>query len=171
MAKFADHIEPLVKKEGGYRLTDIAGDRGGKTYAGISHRSHPGWEGWRLLDRGAEPTVLHAAVYKLYDSDYWSPIKGDLIEDEDKIELLFSCAVLSGPARAIRLAQQASEVNIDGRMGPKTIKAVNDMDTDLFEARFVLARLNRYREICNRNRSQSKFLLGWLNRVYGELET
>ena len=170
MAAFADHIEPLVRKEGGYKLTDIAGDRGGKTYAGISHRSHPGWEGWKLLERGAEPTVLHAAVHKLYETDYWSPIKGDLLEDDGKAEIMFSCAVLSGPARAVRLAQQVCEVDVDGRMGPRTLEAVNGINNDLFEARFALARLNRYRNICNRNRSQSKFLLGWMNRVYGELE-
>ena len=79
-----------------------------------------------------------------------------------------SCLALPAP---VRLAQQVCEVDVDGRMGPRTLEAVNAIDAELFEARFALARINRYREICNRKREQSKFLLGWLNRVYGELET
>ena len=170
MASFSDHIEPLVRKEGGYKLTDIAGDRGGKTYAGISHRSHPGWEGWKLLERGAEPTVLHASVHKLYETDYWAPIKGDLLEDDGKAEIMFSCAVLSGPARAVRLAQQVCEVDVDGRMGPRTLEADERLSTnDLFEARFALTRLHRFWEICERKPSHRKFDHGCNRRVFEEL--
>ena len=171
MANFSAHIEPLVETEGGYRLVNIAGDRGGRTYAGISERSNPKWEGWDLITDGASLGHMIKVVHRRYKDDYWDPVRGNEIDNEDVAELLFSASVLSSPRRAIILAQQSVEVTVDGAIGPNTVKAINDCDPDIFEARFALARINRYREICNRNRSQSKFLLGWLNRVFKEIES
>ena len=172
MAKFSAHIEPLIEAEGGYRLINVSGDRGGLTYAGISERSNPNWEGWDLLANGTPPLgQMVKAVHRRYKSNYWDPIRGDKIDNDDIAELLFSASVLSGSKRAVMLAQQSVEVTIDGAIGPNTIKAINDCNPDIFEARFALARINRYRTICNRDRSQVKFLLGWLNRTFGELES
>ena len=171
MVNFSAHIEPLIEVEGGYRLINIAGDRGGRTYAGISERSNPKWEGWDLIADGASLGRMIKAVHRRYKRNYWDPIKGDEVGNDDIAEFLFSASVLSSPRRAIIMAQQSVEVTIDGSMGPNTLKAINDCDPDIFEARFALARINRYRTICNRDRTQSKFLLGWLNRTYGELES
>ena len=171
MAEFANFIEPLVEKEGGYRLVEESGDRGGRTYAGISERSNPDWRGWALIGRSASPAEMVRAVQEQYRSDYWAPLRAEEIESDDIVEAMFSCAVLSGPRTAVKLAQACLEVTPDGIVGPDTLAALNGCDSDLFEARFALARINRYREICNRRRDQSKFLLGWLNRVFGEMET
>ena len=173
MADFNKHIEPLVETEGGYRLVHVPGDRGGRTYAGISEKFNPDWEGWELIDSGAPLGLIIAAVHRRYSSHYWEKIQGDLITDDDVAEILLSSVVLSGPVPSILMAQQAVEATQDGVMGPNTIQAINGCSVDLFEARFTLARINRFRGICNRDRSrsQSAFLLGWLNRVYGELAT
>ena len=120
MADFAKHIEPLVTKEGGYKLHHVKGDRGGRTYAGISERSNPDWRGWALIDSGAPPPELHSAVHDRYRERYWTPIRGDDIKDDDVCEVMFSCAVLSGPRRAIKLAQQCVEERADGVIGPRT---------------------------------------------------
>ena len=171
MAEFTDFIEPLVEKEGGYRLVEVPGDRGGRTYAGISERSNPGWRGWTLIASGAPASALVEAVQEQYRSDYWAPLMAEEIDSRDIVETLFSCAVLAGPRTAVKLAQACLDVMPDGIVGPDTLAALNGCDEDLFEARFALARINRYREICNRRRDQSKFLLGWLNRVFGEIGT
>lgn len=172
MAEFEDFIEPLVEKEGGYRLVEVPGDRGGRTYAGISERSNPDWRGWALIEGGAASAQeLVRAVQEQYRSDYWAPLRAGEIESDDIVEAMFSCAVLAGPRTAVKLAQACLEVTPDGIMGPETLAALNGCDQDLFEARFALARINRYREICNRRRDQSKFLLGWLNCVFREMET
>ena len=171
MAEFADFIEPLIEKEGGYRLVEVPGDRGGRTYAGISERSNPDWRGWALIGHGASAQELVRAVQEQYRSDYWAPLQAEEIQSDDIVEAMFSCAVLSGPRTAVKLAQACLDLTPDGIMGPDTLAALNGCDRDLFEARFALARINRYREICNRRRDQSKFLLGWLNRVFGEVGT
>ena len=89
---------------------------------------------------------------------------------QESVTRCFPCSVLSGPRTAVKLAQMASESPVDGIMGPNTLKAINGMDEQLFEATYALLRINRYREICNRDRSQGKFLKGWLNRVFNELD-
>ena len=41
MADFAPAFEKMIHDEGGYQLTDIPGDRGGQTYAGIARKPNP----------------------------------------------------------------------------------------------------------------------------------
>ena len=85
--------------------------------------------------------------------------------------MLMSAAVLSGVRRAITLAQQAAETEVvDGIMGPLTVSAIDDIDPDYFMDRFTLARLGRYLAIANNNKSQRKFLRGWMNRAFSERE-
>ena len=54
-------------------------------------------------------------------------------------------------------------------IGPKTLQALNGADEEGFVLRYAIAKIVRYAQICNRDRSQSKFLLGWTNRVIGGL--
>ena len=46
---------------------------------------------------------------------------------------------------------------------------INGCDPELFALKYALAKVSRYAEICNRDRTQSKFLLGWINRTLKEL--
>ena len=169
MAEFSDYVEALVVKEGGYRLVDVPGDRGGRTYAGISERSNPDWAGWSLLETGAPPQQVQDAVHECYRENYWAPVQGDRIVHSGAAEVLLSSAVLSGPRTAIKMAQTALDVPVDGIMGDRTLDALNQCDSELFDARFALMRINRYLTIANRDRSQRKFLRGWMNRVFREL--
>ena len=169
MADAARIIDHIIEVEGGLRLVHVKHDRGGQTFAGISRRAHPDWQGWPLIDSGRTPP--REMVVDFYRREYWDRIHGDDIRDQDVAEMLMSSAVLSGVGRAVKMAQMTVEARPDGAMGPRTLSALNNIDPDLFEARFALMRINRYRQIVNNNRTQGKFLLGWMNRVFGELET
>ena len=46
MSDFNIAFEKTLLAEGGYKLTDVANDKGGQTYAGITRRDHPAWQGW-----------------------------------------------------------------------------------------------------------------------------
>lgn len=170
MADFADVIEHVIQIEGGYRVWNTAGDRGGRTCAGISERANPRWPGWRLLDEGADPSEpqMMTTIHALYRDNYWAPIKGHLIEDDAIATAMMSCAVLSGPKTAARLMQLAVGEDQDGIVGTRTLQGINLGDAGKTLAAFTLARIARYAAICNNDRSQSKFLLGWLNRALGE---
>ena len=81
----------------------------------------------------------------------------------------FSCLGLA-PAipfsMAIKLAQLVVGATPDGGIGPKTVEKLNQVaDGQRFKEAYALAKIARYAEICNKNREQSKFLLGWINRT------
>lgn len=56
----------------------------------------------------------------------------------------------------------------DGVLGPRTLAAVNATPAEMFKSRYALAKLARYRDIVTRDRTQLKFLLGWINRLLRE---
>jgi len=170
MANFEAAFERALIAEGGYKLHTVAGDRGGMTYAGIARRMNPQWPGWALIDRGETPPA--ALVRDFYRAGWWSPIRGDEILNQAVAYTLYSFATNSSaygaPKTAVKLAQIVVGTTPDGIVGPKTVAAINAMDSELFLAKYALARIARYTEIVNRDRSQLKFLLGWLNRSLRE---
>ena len=166
MAAFEPAFERMIRDEGGYRLHAVPGDRGGMTYAGIARNMHPWWQGWPHIDRGATPPSQ--LVRDFYRAQFWNDIRGDDIADDRAAGTIFNFYVNAGrPAKV--LAQIVLGVTPDGAFGPKTIAALNATDPDRFVLAYALAKVARYRDIVSRDRSQMKFLLGWLNRTLSDL--
>ena len=166
MANFNLAYEKMLIDEGGYKLTEIKDDRGGMTYAGISRRANPNWGGWSYIDSGDTPPS--SLVRDFYREYYWNPVWGDLINKQPVAESLFNFAVNAGTKTAIKLAQIALHETPDGTIGEKTIGALNATDPRIFIPVYAVAKIARYRDICTRDRSQMKFLLGWINRTLRE---
>lgn len=173
MADFDQAFERAILAEGGFKLHQVSGDTGGLTYAGIARNKNPDWVGWAYLDAGETPPT--ALVREYYKTGWWDPIQGDAILDQDVAYTFYSFATNSSarlrPVTAIKLAQLAARTTPDGVVGPKTVAAINRMSPELFILRFGMARMARYADICNKNRSQREFLLGWLNRTLRESAT
>lgn len=167
MANFAPAFDRMIANEGGFKLTDIQGDRGGQTYAGISRRMNPDWPGWAFVDRGETPAT--DLVRDFYLAGWWSLLRCDEITDQRVAESLFDFAVNTSaygkPTLAAKLAQLTACAAPDGVIGERSLAWINGMDPDLFIAQFALAKLARYRDICARDKTQMKFLLGWINRL------
>lgn len=163
MADFLPAFEKMIVAEGGYKLTDIANDKGGQTYAGIARKFHPDWQGWKAVDIGQIPSS--DLVRGFYREKFWEVVRGDSIMRQDIAESLFSFAVNAGQGTAIKLAQIVAGVTPDGAIGHKTLLAINEMDADYFRAAYALAKIARYRDIVQRDRTQIKFLMGWINRT------
>lgn len=162
MADFLPAFEKMLVNEGGYRLHNVEGDRGGMTFAGIARNMNPGWSGWPVIDAGGEP---HADMVRaFYRANFWNPIRGDEISSQRIAESIFDFNVNTGrPARV--LAQIVAGVTPDGSFGPKTVAALNAMDPERFVMAYALAKIARYRDIVQRDRTQLKFILGWINRT------
>jgi lysozyme family protein len=181
-------LEPALKKlllvEGGY--ADVAGDRGGETYCGISRKHHPGWSGWLLIDQWkdadrpgksrADTVLLTAAVASFYRAEFWGPLLLDEMNHQAIAEEVFDSAVNAGPARAVKWLQQAlnmvgrptqKALEVDGRCGPVTIAAVNRC-TDQPTLLKVLNGLQfmHYHWLVEADPSQKKFFRGWMRRVW-----
>lgn len=170
MAEFNPAFEKMIRNEGGYKLHHVSGDKGGQTFAGIARNYHPGWSGWRLIDADdLDNPDLTARVRDFYKENYWDRVKGDDIAKQKTAETLFDFAVNAGYRTAVKLAQLVVDATPDGILGPKTLAKLNQAAEDDFALRYALAKIARYAEIVNRDRSQNKFLLGWLNRTLKEV--
>lgn len=191
MADYAIVIQQIIASEGGYRLTDHDDDRGGQTFAGISRRHNPTWNGWAHVDAGRASGIIDAdgvlapddqpghseildAVANHYRHAYWDKIAGDDLPRQVALPMM-SCAVLSGSATAVRLAQTTLGIQPDGHLGPVTLDALQKLNTDYgisareFVLGFALARIARYSAIVSKDPSQRKWLRGWINRVLREV--
>lgn len=161
MANFDQAVIKTIAREGGSRFTETPGDAGGATKFGISKRAYPQLDIANLTEQQAKD---------IYRVDYWNAVHGDDIAAQVVAENLFDTAVNMGTSRAIKLAQMALGIQpVDGTLGQQTLQALNNTDSDRFIADYTLAKIARYVSLCNNNRSQSKFLLGWLNRAMGAM--
>jgi len=164
MADFNPAFEKMISDEGGYQLTNIPGDRGGMTYAGIARNANPDWAGWQFIDRkdfgGA--TQLVREFYKV---NFWDRIRGDELANQAIAETIFNFAVNTGVGVASKLAQLIVGVTPDGAIGAKTLERLNICTAEKFLPAYALAKIQRYVNICMKDRSQSKFLLGWTRRA------
>ena len=98
MADFLPAFEAMLLNEGGYKLTDIAGDRGGQTYAGIARKSNPNWPGWIYIDRGDTPPA--SLVRAFYREEFWDRLCCDDIEIEAIARSLFDFSFDGGVKKA-----------------------------------------------------------------------
>ena len=166
MADFLTAFEGMIRNEGGYVLHTVKHDKGGQTYAGIARKRWPGWVGWNLIDAGQAPPV--DLVQGFYRGNFWQPLRLGQVVDQSVARSLFDFAVNAGVGTAAKLAQIAAGTTPDGSVGPKTLEALNGVNPELFLARFALAKLARYEQIVSRDRSQERFLLGWVRRTLKE---
>ena len=189
-------FEKLIKAEGGYVYTQIENDKGGKTFAGISQRSNPDWEGWNKLkyvkaNKKVDEVLiatLRPLVKELYRVRYWNAAHlNDKIFDEfdetnelnDLKNMIFHISVLSGPKIAIYCLQNSlGEIEADGLWGPKTREKLGrelslyanynledeNNNIECIQRGIALSIINRFVKICDNDRSQEKFLRGWIKR-------
>lgn len=159
MAQFEPAVEKVIANEGGDTVTDIAADRGGLTKFGISQNAFPHVQ--------IETLTREQAKY-IYKSNFWDKVRGDEIVDQSVAEAIFDTAVNMGVGAAIKLVQTTLGVKADGILGPVTIKAINQASVRDFRSSFTLTKIARYAQICNTDKSQRAFLLGWINRALRE---
>jgi len=129
MADYQNAFETILEFEG-KTLTDTAGDRGGRTFAGITQKNFPNCPIWAILEQcgtqnGEECSEAMGAVKQFYYPTFWQPIGGDYINDQAYANKLVSDAVKGGVETAIKLAQQALNVPQTGKMDEVTLNAIN----------------------------------------------
>lgn len=162
---FNERFEKALKKtlawEGGY--VDNTSDLGGKTKYGISQRAYPN------LD--IENLDLSQAK-KIYYEEYWLANKCNVIANNAIAEKFFDLSVNLGCYRATVLLQRACRAVSgiilveDGIFGPKTLKTVNNSNSELLLVALRVEAAGFYRLLVSKNSSQNVFLKGWLNRAY-----
>lgn len=169
----------LLRYEGGF--VDNPDDRGGATFAGVSHKAVVGLrdDGGRLvfdLDNDGDVDTADIRALKdfpdkvawFYEKNYWTKAGcGELFWPFSF--LVFDAAVHSGVRQGVVLLQKAVDVSPDGVVGPATRQALDRAILRcgvLRTAQLALwERAVLFAGICQRRPSQRQFLSGWLTRL------
>ena len=155
---FSEVIEDKLSHEGGYVFDPD--DLGGETNWGISKRQYP--------DLDIKSLTREDAI-DIYYKDYW--LKGKCRELPNAISpLYFDMCVNFGRSGATKVLQEAcnsqerwkteKKLEVDGRIGPKTIQAAQGVSKDRVKA----YRLLRFAKIVAKRPKQEKYWYGWYKR-------
>ena len=168
--RFFDVARVVLNHEGG--LVDDPADKGGRTNLGVTSgtlaRARAVIPG--LPERVDDLTVSQAL--SIYQRLYWDACKCDSIPEPVDF-LVFDAAINCGTGGAGRQLQRAlnrmgGELKEDGSIGPLTLAAVNaafDSDPWRLLHAVTLERIRWHNDIVRRDKSQTKFLHGWMNRI------
>ena len=149
-----DHfLDQLFSNEGGY--SNNPRDPGGETMWGITQRVARA-NGYY----GPMVSLSKDFAIKIYEKDYWKPVKGDILPSLLKFEV-FDMAVNAGPVTAIKLLQRALNVEDDGIYGPQTLNALKDVDEPTLLRHYQAYRIKYYTSLDG----WKYFSAGWANRV------
>ncbi|MBR1735201.1 MAG: peptidoglycan-binding protein [Alphaproteobacteria bacterium] len=161
--KFKKAFNYVLKNEGGY--VNDPDDPGKETKYGISQRSYPNLNIRQLSLKDAE---------KNYFCDYWLKGKFEQIPDENVATQLFDLSVNLGIRATTIVLQRALRsvgINVqeDGLFGPVTLSGVIFSKPSILLAAIKSEAAGYYRLIAAKNPSQQRFLNGWLNRAYRQI--
>jgi len=170
MANFEISFNKTLIAEGGYQNSNLVGDPGGQTYAGIARNYHPNWKGWELIDHGEKnSSILAPLVFDFFKTNFWDKIGGDEIMNQEAADEIYDAAVNMGVKATLKLLQ------ISLYLDPETtyksgelIKSLNSENAYLLIPRFKIARIARYMEICKKNLHLRKFLYSWISRTLNQ---
>jgi lysozyme family protein len=190
MALFNTAYDRTADVEGGY--SNDVNDNGGETWKGITRNMDASWEGWKIIDdyksKSNFPDCLYQddnlqqKVLKYYKSQYWDSLSLDDIADQKIANELYDTGVNMGVQTSAIFFQRVLNVlntykgkqlypnlNVDGRVGKRTISAYNSLNNG--DREIVYKMLNalqgtKYITICEHNETQEKFIRGWAKRVF-----
>lgn len=150
MASFENSVSKTLKWEGGYTV-----DTGGKTKYGISQNAYPNEN---------IPGLTLERAKELYRRDFWNPINGDRINQQESADALFDFGVNAGLSRARKeawRALQALGVPNNGVLAD----AINRAGA-AFPAALGSRRVDFYRALARSNPSKyGEYLKGWEKRA------
>jgi lysozyme family protein len=146
---FQRHPEDSGNWVGGYKTGTLVG-----TNYGIAAKYFPDVDIRNLTKEGAR---------QIYYKSFWLPMNLGGIQDPLAILHIFDMGVNAGKSRSIKMAQKIVKVEQDGKVGPITTAAINDMPG--FTDRFIKARISYYKNLVKRKKAYQVFLNGWLRRV------
>ena len=163
MDRFEKIFDYLLKVEGGY--SDDKNDKGGKTTWGITEE-----EAREFGYTGDMRNLTKDFAKNIYLKKYYLGNKLDKVVN-DKVALsICDWAVNSGRngTKNVQIALNqinGSDLIVDGIIGNKTLEVLNATDPGKFlEVYHNLQRIY-YKGKVEADRTQEKFLIGWLNRV------
>lgn len=182
MADFKVFEPILLKQEGGY--ANKAGDSGGETWMGVARNYYPKWPGWAIIDDNKShlPSndrigwglfsrflrtlpALQTLVDNFYETTFWDTMQGDAITSQSLANFIGDWGVNAGLTVPVKHAQRLLGLIDDGKVGPKTIAALNANSNAAFFAKLKQERINFYYDVVKAHPEDRQFLGDWLQRT------
>jgi lysozyme family protein len=177
-ADFEQFFPHVIKVEG-VLFTVNQYDRGGATKYGITYATYKTWCNSKIIEivlcdkdgngritkNDLRLTVLRD-VKPIYKNCYWDAVKADSIKNQAVAELYVDFIINSGAGyknQNIKSIQKLIGVKADGKIGPKTLKAINDYPPQKLYKKLFKYRVNYYYSIAHGDQKHN--LRGWLNRL------
>jgi lysozyme family protein len=154
MKTFEEIIEKVLEHEGGY--VNDPKDLGGETKYGITKRFYPKIDIKNLTIEQAK---------EIYKKDYWDRNRVETLP-QNLWHIFFDMCVNMGRRTAVKVLQRAAnnkgrDIDVDGGLGPATIKALKGVELDRVRA----FRVKYYVDLITAKPEQEKFFLGWFRRA------
>jgi lysozyme family protein len=154
-------LAEILKHEGGY--VNHPKDPGGRTNLGVTQRVYEAWVGHPVSEaimRGL--TAQH--VKTLYKVQYWDAVKGDDLPSGLDL-CVFDFAVNAGPNRAARYLQLMVGAGSDGKIGPTTLRQLQQY-ARTHDLTYAVNHYQNLRETYYKKLATfPTFGRGWLRRV------
>lgn len=169
MSNFESALPVVLAHEGGW--CNHPADPGGETNFGISmrflreHNIAPQDIGLKDYAPGCLRGLPRDVVAAIYWKYFWEPLGAANIVDQLSATKLFDATVNTGQAQAVRLAQRAVGVSVDGVNGPQTTKAINAMPGRVFVGAMAAEMLRFYEGLAAAKPALAVFLGGWRKRA------
>ena len=155
LTTFNKIIEVVLQHEGGY--VNDPNDLGGETKYGITKRFYPDVDIKNLTKEEAK---------NIYHQDYWRSSKCDQVPPYLR-HIYFDMCVNFGRGGAVKVLQRASnaknkeKIDVDGGIGPATLKAIQNLELERVRAYRVL----RFANLVIKKPEQERFWFGWYRRA------
>lgn len=135
MANFDIAFQRTSKFEGGWVNDDA--DSGKETYKGISRVYQKSWAGWKIIDSYKKKSnfpknlesdkTLQELVKKCYRENYWAPIWGDKIDNQNVANDLYDTAVNMGVGTSIKLSERQHKMKETAKMSQELLNKLNSV--------------------------------------------
>ena len=161
MANYKNVIPTILKLEGGY-----AANIDGKTCTmkGITLATFRSFYGRNKTCNDLRK-ITDEQWEHIFKEGYWNRWKADSIESQAIANLLVDWVFTSG-VWGIKYPQGVLGVAIDGKVGPKTLAAINNHpDKKKLFQQLWERRKRHFESIAYNNKGKKKFLAGWLKRL------
>jgi hypothetical protein len=161
-------LDEVIRREGGY--VNHPADRGGPTKFGITMGTLQRWRGDHPVTADDVCRLTEAEARQIYRQRYVIAPGYAGIKDPQLVGLMVDCCVLYGEDDASPWLQQAAkdlgaDLAVDGKVGPRTLAAVNAIAPERLIRRICAARLRKMGRVITEKPSQAAFAAGWSNRL------
>lgn len=147
---FETAVNFILQFEGGY--VNNPKDPGGETNFGLSKRAFPN------LDIKGLSREQAVAVYR---REYWDKGKVEALPEALRLAVFDAC-VHAGPVAATKMLQKVLGVATDGKLGPETLKKVQEKPAKETLVDFLALRLNNLQGL----EHYDTFANGWEKRLF-----